>query len=241
MPVYANATIVISYAREDEQWRALIRKHLEVVAPRAVWDDRELLPGDKWDGEIRSAIQGCSLAVFLVSVDSLTSRYVIEVEIPLLLAKDARPILPVLVRPVPASAAEWLTARQYAPPDGVPLSERDDSETQIKAFAEKVGSVLVKSARGERARQGGTEPGMATLGLASDLYPDLVRFCLAAWCLSFALVVGTAVRALLGPPLQQPAVALILVLVPFLTTSVAVVGCLALAWRSQPIGALRST
>jgi hypothetical protein len=46
------------------------------------WDDRKMKAGDRWDREIRAALERMDVFVCLVSIEFLTSGYIREVELP---------------------------------------------------------------------------------------------------------------------------------------------------------------
>jgi TIR domain/SIR2-like domain len=89
--------VFISYAREDREAVAVLRRDIE-SSKRDTWMDEELEGGESWWGTILEQIRGCSAFVFVVSSDSLTSR-ACRAELDYALALR-RPLLPVMVREV---------------------------------------------------------------------------------------------------------------------------------------------
>ena len=96
--------LFISYAHEDEPWRAKLAPNLALLEREGlveVWCDLRIRPGDKWDDEIKRKLEEADLYVFLMSTDLLVSDYVSETELPIALKrhgeKKAR-LVPVVVR-----------------------------------------------------------------------------------------------------------------------------------------------
>lgn len=82
--------IFISYSHLDEVWKDRVVKHLGIAQKQGLlktWDDRKLLGGDDWFGEITNAIERGSVAVLLISVNSLTSDFILNQEVPRMLAR----------------------------------------------------------------------------------------------------------------------------------------------------------
>jgi hypothetical protein len=78
-PESTKPTIFISYAHLDEpekprgeeiQWLTFVMKHLRPAVKRgefAVWVDRQMYGGTKWDAEIQRYLRCCDVFVLLVS------------------------------------------------------------------------------------------------------------------------------------------------------------------------------
>jgi WD40 repeat protein len=82
----------LSYAREDmevfQQLRRLLQIQLQLSKRYAfeLWRDSEVLPGEAWDAEIRDRLRECHLGILLVSPVYFTRPYILDVELPALLA-----------------------------------------------------------------------------------------------------------------------------------------------------------
>ncbi len=115
-PKLGTVKIFISYSHADAYYFDQFEKHLRTKLdgfPIEHWSDRRLSPGDRWHEKIVSSIRSSRVAVCLISVDFLASRYIREVEIPLLLDMHLKcefRILPVIIR---ASAFEDSELRHF--------------------------------------------------------------------------------------------------------------------------------
>ena len=126
--------IFISYSHKDEAWKDRLVKHLKVMemdGALSVWDDKRLEIGSNWSNELVKAIKETDAVILLISSDFLTSHFIMNIEIPLLLermGKDSLRILPLIIRPCPWNMLSWLATIQVAPRDGQPLANMGDSD-----------------------------------------------------------------------------------------------------------------
>jgi TIR domain len=140
-------TIFISYSHKDEDWKERIVTHLKVLALEGhleTWDDRRIGGGEDWYAAIMQAIEKGGVAVLLVSANSLTSEFIRKEEVPRLLAlRDAgklRRLIPLVIKPCPWQAVDWLRKMNLRPRDGQPLSSMSEAEADaaMAAFAMEV-------------------------------------------------------------------------------------------------------
>ncbi len=99
------AKVFIGYSHKDGQYLEELRTHLayNIRAGKVVcWDDAEIPPGTVWREEIKKALQEASMAILLVSANFLASDFIINNELPHLLAsakKGEMMVISVIVRP----------------------------------------------------------------------------------------------------------------------------------------------
>lgn len=90
--------IFLSYAHSDQAAKAkflnLLNEYLKIAKDIEfeVWQDLEILPGQKWDAEIRRALDSCDVGILLVSPAFLGRDYIVKIELPQLLAQGVIPV-----------------------------------------------------------------------------------------------------------------------------------------------------
>jgi hypothetical protein len=92
-PLPPRHTIFISYSHVDVEWMNMLRKFLKVLEQQGIircWADTEIKSGDRWHEAIRQALDSSCAAVLLVSQDFLTSKFIVNYELPRLLADAKR-------------------------------------------------------------------------------------------------------------------------------------------------------
>jgi len=96
--------LFISYAHEDERWRAKLAPNLGLLVREGlveVWSDLQIVAGAKWDEEIKKKLEEADLYLLLISVDLLNSDYVQDVELPIARRRhdeNKARLIPVIVR-----------------------------------------------------------------------------------------------------------------------------------------------
>lgn len=65
-----------------------------------VWFDDKLTVGESWEKQILEARDSCSLGLLLISPSFLSSKFIVDKEIPIFIGDDALPSVPVMLQPV---------------------------------------------------------------------------------------------------------------------------------------------
>jgi TIR domain len=130
-------TIFISYSHKDEpdqylepgeiRWLTYVRSFLEPAAANGaiqLWDDRRIEGGGIWRTEIKDALERCTACVFLVSRHSLSSSFILDVEMKRMLerhhARGAH-LYPIVITSTDLGTAPWLQALNLKPKNAVAL------------------------------------------------------------------------------------------------------------------------
>ena len=93
--------VFISYSHKDERWKDRLTTHLAVLSKQQLlefWDDRKISAGEDWYSKIQQAIEAASIAVLLVSANSLSSDFILSEEVRYLLErrdKEGLPVFPI--------------------------------------------------------------------------------------------------------------------------------------------------
>jgi len=163
-----STKVFISYSHKDERWKDRLLSHLGVLTSSQAlrcWDDRQIGVGNDWYGAIEREIQEAQVAVLLISQNFLTSRFILDDEVPRLLALRARAglkLIPVIVRSCAWQSVEWLASLQARPTDGRPLASRggDWPDRMLAAIANEVFAMV--SVTGHATSRNGPERNAAS-------------------------------------------------------------------------------
>jgi hypothetical protein len=124
--------VFISYSHADAIWMERLRVHLAPLVKKGVlsiWSDTQIRAGSNWKAEINQAIAVARVAVLLVSANYLASDFVVEQELPLLLAKAQAEGLTVIWIPISSSAWQLTPISEYQPAQNPtkPLAKLDSA------------------------------------------------------------------------------------------------------------------
>lgn len=121
--------IFISYAHKDKKWKERVANYLNAASLEVeldVWDDDRIDAGADWKQEIETALNNASIAVLLVSVHFLDSRFIRESELPAIIRRREKQdlwVIPVIVKDCPWKLHPWLKEIQAVPRDGKTLEQ----------------------------------------------------------------------------------------------------------------------
>jgi WD40 repeat protein len=91
--------VFVSYSHHDAEWAqrvTVLLKPLVRSKRLRLWVDTEIRVGDAWHPDLIRAIEHCSIALLLVSADFLSSDFIMDQELPMLIRQGVR-LAPVLV------------------------------------------------------------------------------------------------------------------------------------------------
>lgn len=134
--------IFISYSHVDEKYMTRLVSMLRPLEKQGVfeiWHDREITAGNEWYQDIRNAINTCDLALLLVSIDFLNSRFIQEDELPRLLQlrkERGLRVIPIIVRHCTWTSVPILKDLQALPKDGRPVISFTGSGQPDRIWAE---------------------------------------------------------------------------------------------------------
>jgi TIR domain len=120
--------VFVSYSHKDRKWLDRLLVHLKPLQRSGIldlWEDKRLKPGMLWKEEIAEAVETAQVAILLISADFLASDFVMDDELPNLLAaaqERGMLIMPVIVAPSRFSKMDSLNRFQALNPPEVPLS-----------------------------------------------------------------------------------------------------------------------
>jgi TIR domain/SEFIR domain len=128
-PETSKGKVFISYSHKDRKLlqRLLVHlKPLERQGALSVWEDTQIKPGMLWQGEIRAALEAAHFAILLISADFLASEFIMNEELPQLLAvaeSKGTIIMPLIVGPSRFRETESLSKFQSVNPPDAPLTK----------------------------------------------------------------------------------------------------------------------
>jgi hypothetical protein len=128
--------VFISYSHKNQAWLERLQVHLAPLARtnrQLLWDDTRIAPGKTWKTEIEEAMASAKVAVLLVSADFLASEFIMDKELPRLLAaasNEGAVILPVIVSPCRFNETSTLSPFQSVNSPKRPLCAMDEFERE---------------------------------------------------------------------------------------------------------------
>jgi len=170
------AAVFIAYSREDKRLRDRLVKHLAILEREGlvrVWYDGRIIPGEKWEDEIRRHLQGADLILLLVSADFVASEYCYDVEMKIALDRHRKG--EVVVLPIILRESDWSSlpiAELQALPEGAkPITRWSDRDAAFKSVSQGIRRVLVSIAG---ARDGHAGAGIERVDLLAQR-PSVTR------------------------------------------------------------------
>ena len=135
--------VFISYAHADENYKDVFQKHLSGLKRNGIineWNDRYIIPGKKWDAEIKRNLDESRIVLFLISSDFMSSDYIHDIEIAKTLERYEKGevvIVPIIIRACDFSSLS-LSEFQALPKDAKAISSWDNED---EAWVDVVGGI----------------------------------------------------------------------------------------------------
>lgn len=132
-------TVFFSYSHKDEALRDELAKHLEILkwsGEISAWHDRQILPGDEWDREIKDNLNTAQIILLLISSDFIASSYCRDIEIKRAIERheaEEACVIPVILRRCMWSAAPF-GRLQALPKNASPVTDTNVWPTFDDAF-----------------------------------------------------------------------------------------------------------
>jgi len=143
--------VFVSYSHEDKVWLEKLQQYLKPLQEQGLinaWDDRKIVAGVDWNGEIEKALQSASMAIFLVTQSFIASDFIAHQELPPLLDKAKDRGMTIMWIAVSASTVnDSVLARFQAandpdnPLDGLPTSQQNKVLVEIYGKIKKAAAV----------------------------------------------------------------------------------------------------
>lgn len=127
-------TIFVSYAHEDKSYLDNLRKPLSLLERKhewaVIWDDTKIYGGEEWHAKINVAISNAKIAILLVSPDFMSSTFILDYELPMILERKNQKkmtILPLLVGEVDLEEIDFSDLQFMNPPEH-PIKSMNSAE-----------------------------------------------------------------------------------------------------------------
>jgi hypothetical protein len=119
--------LFISYSRKNEQLKDQLVQQLMVLEPEGlieIWIDDRIPAGAEWLEVINEALLQADIAILLITSDFLTSKFILEKEVPTLLKRrwaGGLSLFPIIGLSCAWQEVSWLAKLNVRPKNGVPV------------------------------------------------------------------------------------------------------------------------
>ncbi|MFN0107397.1 MAG: TIR domain-containing protein [Blastocatellia bacterium] len=145
----SKPTVFISYSKHDEELKNQLFKQLEASGQCEAWDDSRIKKGGDWLQAIFDAIDRGCVIVLMVSANSLTTKFILDTEIPRMLDRreaGLSQIYPIVVKPCDWEGVDWLSRMNVAF-KGRPLGQHPKTEDFDQHQLDKDFAAIAKEIR----------------------------------------------------------------------------------------------
>ncbi len=138
--------VFISYTRKDKAKKEALLTHLGTLEREGLikaWSDDRIGAGEDWEAAINQAITQAKVAILLITAEFLNSKFIMEKEVPALLARREKgelTIFPVIATACPWKNIAWLKKMNVRPKNGRPVWGGDSNlmAEDLATIAEEV-------------------------------------------------------------------------------------------------------
>jgi formylglycine-generating enzyme len=140
-------TFVI-YSHKDKEYLDRFLPHLKSLEHSnkiSVWHDGDIELGAKWDEAIKKALYESDIVLVLVSADLIASRYVNQVELPMIfdrMRSGSTRVIPIILRPCSWEYVSSIKQFQVLPKNGKPISEFEYEDSAWGEVVESIGKMV---------------------------------------------------------------------------------------------------
>lgn len=140
--------IFISYSHKDEELKKQFETHLSGLKMQKiidVWDDRQVLIGEKWDKKIKEKLFDSEIVFFLISSDFLSSEYINDIEIKETIIRHDKNeviIVPVFLRPCDFESS-CLSRFQGVPRDAKFITLSDNLDASFLSVIQELKKIIL--------------------------------------------------------------------------------------------------
>lgn len=142
--------VFISYSEQDEKEKATLLSQLGVLESDGlidVWSNDRISAGADWEAEIRQTIAQARVAILLISVNFLTSEFILGQVVPSLLQRhesEGLVVFPIIARACAWQTIDWLAKMKVRPRDEKPVWRGDESrvDRELAAIATEVAAIV---------------------------------------------------------------------------------------------------
>lgn len=142
-------SVFVSYSHRDATYLDRLMVHLRPLEKSGLvdlWVDTKLEAGDKWKAEIETALQRARIAILLISADFLASNFIVDNELPPILAnaeEHGTRIVPVIVGHCRFIRDDNLNRFQAINEPSKPVASLDENERE--AVFDKVAAAVERA------------------------------------------------------------------------------------------------
>jgi CheY-like chemotaxis protein len=145
-------SIFICYSHKNKNWLNYILEVLEPYSAAGImtyWVDTEIEDGKNWENAIQEAIKYSDVALLLLSNSFLSSKFILSVELPFILAQNKSGILDIIwfcIESCPYHLIEGLSSIQSAHPPDDPLNKYNPSKRKsvLVSICKNIASIIEK-------------------------------------------------------------------------------------------------